>query len=89
MFTTPGGRPANEIASASSTASSGVSGAGFNTTVAPAASAGPSFSIAVNCGTFHGTMAATTPTGSRRTSAAPIMPERTSSNGYSRARRVK
>ena len=40
----------------------------------PAASAGPSFSMVMNCGTFHGTIAAATPTGSRRTSAGPSMP---------------
>ena len=42
-----------------------------------------------NCGTFHGTIAATTPTGSRRTSAGPSMPWRTSSKANSPARRAK
>ncbi len=40
----------------------------------------------VNCGTFHGGMAATTPTGSRRTiTGEPSAPGRISSQGYSRA----
>ena len=40
----------------------------------------------VNCGTFHGGIAATTPTGSRRTTTgAPSAPARLSSQGYSRA----
>lgn len=42
-------------------------------------SAGASFAAAVNCGTFHGTMAATTPTGSRRTRSLPRAPSRVSS----------
>ena len=48
-------------------ASSGVSGEGLSTIVQPESSAGASFDIVTNCGTFHGTMAPTTPTGSRRT----------------------
>lgn len=39
----------------------------------------------MNCGTFHGTTAATTPTGSRRTSNGPSAPARRSSYGNSRA----
>ena len=40
----------------------------------------------VNWGTFHGGIAATTPTGSRRTiTGIPITPSRSSSQGYSRA----
>ncbi len=40
----------------------------------------------VNCGTFHGAMAATTPTGSRRTTTGePSAPGRDSSHGNSRA----
>ena len=40
----------------------------------------------VNCGTFHGGIAATTPTGSRRTTTgAPSTPARSSSHGNSRA----
>ncbi len=44
----------------------GVSGAGFSTTVQPAASAGPIFAMLRYSGTFHGVIAPTTPTGSRR-----------------------
>ncbi len=40
----------------------------------------------VNCGTFHGGIAATTPTGSRRTTTVePSAPARSSSHGNSRA----
>jgi len=40
----------------------------------------------VNCGTFHGGMAATTPTGSwRTTTSAPSAPGRVDSHGNSRA----
>ena len=39
----------------------------------------------VNCGTFHGGIAATTPTGSRRTTTGPSTPWRCSSQGNSRA----
>ena len=45
---------------------SGVSGDGFSTIVQPAASAGISFHTAIISGKFHGTIAATTPTGSLR-----------------------
>ena len=65
-LTTPGGKPASSISSASRSAVSGVCSAGFTTTVQPAASAGASFHIAIRCGKFHGMIAATTPTGSRR-----------------------
>ena len=52
----------------------------------PASSAGASLDIVVNCGTFHGGIAATTPTGSRRTmTSAPSAPGRTSSHGNSLA----
>ena len=44
---------------------SGVSCAGFKTTVHPAASAGATFHVARLRGKFHGTIAPTTPTGSR------------------------
>ncbi|MNH46358.1 hypothetical protein D3C79_1091120 [compost metagenome] len=40
---------------------------GLSTTELPVASAGPSFQQAISSGKFHGTMAATTPTGSRVT----------------------
>ena len=38
---------------------------GFKITLLPVASEGPSFQHAIIIGKFHGTMAATTPTGSR------------------------
>ena len=46
---------------------SGVSSAGFITTVLPAASAGPIFQLVNISGKFHGTICPTTPTGSRST----------------------
>ncbi len=63
---TPGGTPASSASSARRSAVSGVSGDGFSTTVQPAASAGISFHVAIISGKFHGTIAATTPTGSLR-----------------------
>ena len=81
MLSTPAGSPASCTISARRYASSGVSGDGFSTTVEPDARAGPSFSDVTNSGTFHGTIAPTTPTGSRRTSVGPRMPGRRSSNG--------
>ena len=45
---------------------SGVSSAGFSTTVQPHMSAGTLFHAAIASGMFHGMMPATTPTGSRR-----------------------
>lgn len=71
MLTTPGGRPAASAASAIWNASSAVSGAGLITTVQPAASAGASLNMVSDCGKFHGTIAATTPIGSRRTTVTP------------------
>jgi hypothetical protein len=56
--------------SAMRNASSGVSGDGLMTIVQPAINAGASFDIVTNCGTFHGTIAPTTPTGSRRTTTS-------------------
>ena len=47
-------------------AMSGVSGAGLSTTVQPAASAGPILAKLIWLGKFHGVMAPTTPTASRR-----------------------
>src|SRR6059036_2681088 len=62
----PGGTPASSAISAKSRAVSGVSEAGFRTTVHPAASAGANFQLAMLSGKFHGTIAPTTPIGSRR-----------------------
>src|SRR5207302_1106286 len=67
METTPSGTPASASSSAMRKASSGVSGDGLSTIVQPASRAGASFDIVTNCGTFHGTMAPTTPTPSLRT----------------------
>ena len=63
----PGCRCARRRAGPSSQATHGVSGAGLSTTVQPAASAGPTLARLIWVGTFHGVIAATTPTGSRRT----------------------
>ena len=72
--TTPSGRSSSSSISASHIASSGVSGAGLTTTVQPAISAGINFGMISTCGTFHGTMAPTTPTGARRTWTSPNRP---------------
>ena len=45
--------------------------AGLRTTVLPAASAGASFQQAIGNGKFHGTMAATTPSGWRSVKSNP------------------
>ncbi len=55
----------------SSTAVSGVSPAGFNTMVLPAARAGATFHDAIASGKFQGTMSATTPSGSRKVMSTP------------------
>ena len=63
---TPGGAPASANSSAISSAPvSGVSGAGFRTTVLPSASAGATTRKPSTTGKFHGVIAATTPTGTR------------------------
>lgn len=85
MLSTPSGSPASVAISARMYESRGVSGEGLRMTAQPASSAGPSLAAAVNCGTFHGTTAATTPTGSRRTSSGPRTPPRRSSYTKSRA----
>ena len=66
MLTTPGGKSVCSVMSSPSTAAHhGVSGAGFRTTVFPAASAGPILARLIWCGKFHGVIAPTTPTASR------------------------
>ena len=55
------------ISSAIRSVDSGVISAGFNTTVLPAASAGPIFQLVNMSGKFHGTICPTTPSGSRST----------------------
>ncbi|CAB4726145.1 unannotated protein [freshwater metagenome] len=62
------------ISRPSSHATHGVSGAGLRTTVQPAASAGAILARLIWLGTFHGVIAATTPTASRRTVRRDLMP---------------
>ncbi len=64
-FSTPGGSPTSSAMSASARAVNGVWLAGLITTVLPAASAGATFHAVSSSGKFHGTIAATTPIGSR------------------------
>ena len=59
--------PASIASRAMRMAVSGDFSDGLSTTELPVASAGPSFQQAIISGKFHGTMAATTPTGSRVT----------------------
>jgi hypothetical protein len=63
--------PASAASSANRSAVSGVSPAGFSTTVLPAASAGASFQEAMVSGKFHGTISPTTPSGSRKVRSTP------------------
>ena len=65
ILSTPGGNPASSAACPSHSADSGVSSAGLSTTVQPQAKAGAIFHTAFISGKFHGTIAATTPTGTR------------------------
>ncbi len=64
---TPGGMPARCASSASASADSGVSLAGLQTKVQPAASAGPHLRVIMAAGKFHGVIAPTTPMGWRST----------------------
>ena len=59
----------------------GVSGAGFSTTVLPVASAWPSLFEVTSKGKFHGTMAPTTPTGSRQIRRESSEPCRLTASG--------
>ncbi len=70
-LTTPSGSPASTAIRSSSSAVSGVSSAGFSTTVLPAASAGATFHEAITSGKFHGTIIPTTPSGSRKVMSTP------------------
>ena len=70
-LTTPSGIPASRAMRSNSSAVSGVSSAGFSTTVLPAASAGASFHDAITSGKFHGVINATTPSGSRKVIPTP------------------
>ena len=62
---TPSGMPASVTSLASSSAVTGVWSDGLTTIVQPVASAGASFQVSSSSGEFHGTTAATTPTGTR------------------------
>ena len=63
MLTTPGGRSASAMISASTSAVSGVVSAGLSTTVLPQASAGAIFHAAISSGKFHGMICPATPSG--------------------------
>jgi hypothetical protein len=65
-LTTPGGNPASPSSSTNASVDAGECSDGFTTTVQPAARAGASFHVNSSSGEFHGVIAATTPTGSRR-----------------------
>ena len=67
---TPSGIPASVASAASRIAVSGDFSDGLRMNELPAASAGPIFQAAMISGKFHGTIAATTPTGSRVISAS-------------------
>ena len=62
---TPSGMPASVTSLASSSAVTGVWSDGLTTIVQPVARAGASFHVSNSSGEFHGTTAATTPTGTR------------------------
>src|SRR5918996_2077351 len=68
-LTTPGGMSASAMIPASSMAVTGVSMAGFSTTVFPVAMAGAIFQTAIMYGTFHGMIWAHTPNGDRSTNS--------------------
>src|SRR5215510_6235792 len=63
-LTTPGGNPASSINFMNSSVDAEVYSDGLTTIVFPAASAGASFQASNSRGEFHGTIAATTPSGS-------------------------
>ena len=65
-LTTPGGKPASVTSDAKPSVEVGECSDGLTTTVQPAASAGASFQVISSSGEFHGVIAPTTPTGSRR-----------------------
>ena len=62
-LTTPAGTPASSRIGISASMVSGVSDAGFSTTVQPAASAGPILRVAIAAGKFHGVTSTATPAG--------------------------
>src|SRR5580704_19122792 len=63
MLNTPLGTPAFSASATSAKAVSGVSLAGFRTTVQPAASAGDTLRVIIEQGKFHGVIAPQTPIG--------------------------
>src|ERR1700674_4996977 len=63
ILNTPLGTPAFSASATSANAVSGVSLAGFNTTVQPAASAGDTFRVIIEHGKFQGVIAPQTPIG--------------------------
>ena len=63
---TPGGKPASSSTWAKASVDAGECSEGFTTNVQPAARAGASLNVISSSGEFHGVMAPTTPTGSRR-----------------------
>jgi hypothetical protein len=65
-LSTPSGRPASKSAVAKRVDVSGTISAGFQTTVFPKAIAGAIFHAGMAIGKFHGVIAVTTPSGSRR-----------------------
>ena len=67
MLRTPGGSPASSSSFVSASAESGVSWAGFQTIVHPAAIAGPIFRVPIAVGKFQGVMKKDGPTGWRMT----------------------
>src|SRR5690606_9626538 len=82
VLNTPGGKPARANSSANFITDTGACSEGLTTIVQPAASAGASFQVSSRSGEFHGTIAPTTPTGSRVTnpkkSARPVSTTRPS-----------
>ena len=70
MLTTPGGKPASSNSLPNASIATGALSEAFSTTVLPAASAGAIFTAVRNSCEFHGTMAATTPSGSRSVKAS-------------------
>lgn len=69
----PGGMLAARQLASSSSAVSGVGGAGLSTTLFPAASAGAAFLAAIAIGPFQGTISAHTPIGSRSVKSSPVL----------------
>ncbi len=70
-WSTPSGMPATRASSARRSAVRGVISAGFTMMVFPVARAGPTFQEVMAIGKFHGTMAATTPSGSWKVMSTP------------------